>query len=347
MQPYLASDAKVVDAAEYLRHFPQRGSIRLASQVDLAFFHLTDCLCLGSGQAIAPLHGHSLPLLFRESVPYPANEVVLAQNAARCLGRSGAEGNGLRELEEAVALSPPGADNFWHWTTECLPKLLTMESLGYQGPYILPAESRVVRESLDMFGIAESRRIQSGPAWLVRKLILPQRLTGFELPENMALTAFLRDSILARTGILPGSRRCYVRRIGRRRIVNEERLLELLAEFGFETMTPEDHDLPGQWRYMTNCQCAIMAHGANTTLTLAQPHGSAFVEFFSNRYINYSSMHSIRLLRQHYLPLVEELDISWYPDRQTTVYEHLAGGIPADITVQLIHLRMHLETLCG
>ncbi len=333
-----------VFAAEYLRAFPARGEVFRAADLGLEFYALNDCLCLGkASQVIAPIHGRTLPFVFKEAGPYLSSETPLPGQAAAALA-----GNGeLLEIDEAAPFFPPGASNFWHWTTESLPKLLALESLGYTGPYIVPRNSPVVHESLDLHGIAAERRLPGGPRYRVRRLVLPPRLSGFLLPENLPLTAFLRDQILSRVGTLPGSKRCYIRRIGRRRILNEPQMLELLDEFGFETMVPEDLTLAEQWRYMTNCACSLMPHGANNTLTLTQPPGSAFIEFFSNRYINYSSLYSIRLLRLRYLPLVEELDLSWYPDKTTSVYDHLAGGIPADITVHLIHLRLHLETILG
>ena len=336
-----ALDARLSDAAEYLHAFPARGRI-WGEDLGLRFASLTDCLCLGrSSQVILPVHGRVLPVAFKEAGPYLSSQATLPAQAATALAEDGP----FVEFDEAAPFFPPGADNFWHWTTESLPKLLLMERLGYTGPYIVPPHSPMVQESLDVHGIAPERRLPCGPKYRVKNLLLPPRLSGFLLPENLPLCAFLREQILQRVGTLPGERRVYVRRIGRRRILNEPRFLELLDEFGFETMTPEDLTLAEQWRAMTNCACTIMPHGANNTLTLTQPPGSAFIEFFSNRYINYSAMQSVRLLKLRYLPLVEELDLSWYPDKATSVHDHLAGGIPADITVHLIHLRMHLEAM--
>ena len=343
MLPFIdPQNCKLLFAQEYLHSFPMRGRPFAAPSLGLQFYEIDDCIVMGEEQeVVAPLHNHVLPVIFRESGVYPSNELPLPGRAQQALAKA----TDLIDIPLAVPLFAPGSRNLWHWTLESLPKLLMLEHLGYTGPYVVLGDSPVVRDSLDMFGIAHERRLPAGPAYRVQRLILPPQLSGFVLPENVELVAFLRDRILDRVGILPGSKRCYVRRIGRRRIINEAPMLELLREFDFEVMVPEDLTLVEQWRYMTNVECSLMAHGANTTLTLTQPHGSAFVEFFSNRYINYSNMQAIRLLHMRYLPLVEELDVSWYPDKTTLLHTHLEGGIPADIEVQLIHLRMHLEVL--
>ena len=337
-----APNCKLLYAPEYLKAFPARGRLFTAPRLGLEFYELDDCLALCENcQIIAPIHEHVLPVVFRESGVYPSNELPLPGRGQRAL----AQASEIVDLPLAVPLYAPGSRNLWHWTLESLPKLLLLEEMGYTGPYIVFDDSPVVAQSLDMFGIAQKRRLPAGPAYRVKRLVLPPQLSGFILPENLELVAFLRDKIVQQVGVLPGSKRCYVRRIGRRKIVNEAAMLEVLREFDFEVMVPEDLSLVEQWRYMTNVECSLMAHGVNTTLTLTQPFGSAFVEFFSNRYINYSNMQAIRLLRMRYLPLVEELDVSWYPDKSTLLHTHLEGGIPADIEVQLIHLRMHLEVL--
>ena len=344
MQTFFVDPAgcKPAFAPEYIHAFPARGALFDTPRLDLAFYEIRDCFALFSDYLLmAPVHGHVLPVLLRESGVYPAHDMAMPGKLQHAVSQLA----DTVDVPLAVPLCTPGSHNLWHWTLECLPKLLLLEKMGYTGPYIVLGDNPVVQASLDMFGIAPERRLAAGPAYRVERLIVPPRLSGFVLPENLPLVALLREKLLERVGVLPGSKRCYVRRITRRRIVNEAAMLDILREYDFEVMVPEELSLAEQWRYMTNVECSLMPHGANTTLTLAQPHGSSFIEFFSNRYINYSNMQAIRLLRLRYLPLVEELDVSWYPDRNTLLHKHLEGGIPADIEVQLIHLRMHLEVM--
>ena len=337
------ADCPLVFASEYLQAFPHKGRTVHARQAGLVFYGLKDCLCLGGhSQVIVPDHDGRIPAVFRESCPYLGNEPNLVSEASRGLACGE-----VVELDEAVPLYPPGAANFWHWTTESLPKLLALESVGYDGPYIIPAHSAVAKASLAMHGITSDRILMSGPMYRVKRLMLPQRLSGFSLVDNMPLTALVRDKLLEAAGVLPGGKRCYIRRIGIRKVANEPELLDLLRDFDFEIMTPEDLSLIEQWRFMTNCDCSVMAHGANSTLSLLQREHSGFVELYNNRYVSYNNLHSVRLLRLHYHSVVEDLDLSSCPDDVTTVYEYLKHGPKADMTVDVAHVRILLEGLLG
>lgn len=336
----------IISAAEYLRHFPRRGKTVHLPHLAYEIYGISDCLCLGEkSQAVAPLHNDSLSLAFRDAVPFPANDVRLPEIIRAALDSSPAQ----RDLDEAVPMFPPGSGNFWHFTLECLTKILALESIGYGGPYIVPVSALsgdgFIAQSLALFDIGKERLLPSGPAYRIRRLLLPQRLNGFDLAENMALAGFLRDKLLEAVGTEAGSRRMYIRRVGRRKIRNEDALQKILAEYDFESMVPEELDVAAQWRSMTNVECSVMAHGANTTLTLLQKPRSGFVEFFSNNYISYTNMHATRLLRLRYVPLVEEMEISSYPNDRTPLEDFLAQGYFADISINPLQVRVLLESL--
>jgi len=344
-----SSDLPVVSAIGFVKRYPGSGRVVRIPQFGLSFCWLKNQLCGGSeSQVVAPVDKYgSIPCTFLESCPYPANETGLTSLLRQGLALPQ---DAWITVEEAAPLFGAGSLNLWHWTLENLPKLLVLESVGYTGKYIVSnaldrPEGAVIRESLAMFGIGEDRILRSGPLYQVKRLVLAQRVSGFDLPQNLPLCEFLRTRLMDVTGILPGSKRLYVRRIGRRRVRNEEELLSMLAEYDFEVMTPEELPLLEQWRCMTNVRCSVMAHGANSTLTLLQKFGSGFVEMFSHRYISYNNLHSARLLKLHYYPLVEELDVSHYAQEQTPVAEFMRQGLPADMTVDPLHVRIILERI--
>ena len=338
-------ECRLVFAQDYLNAFGQRGKALPLRHLGLTFYGLTDCLHLGRDcQAILPvgLDG-GLPFIFKESCPYLANEPRLASIAASCLESA----PDIIEVDEAAPLYGPSSDNLWHWSTEHLPKLLALESIGYTGCYIVPFASEVARQSLEMFGLPKERLLRGDACYRVKRLMLPQRLSGFTLVDNMPLVEFTRGRLLDAVGRLDGGKRCYIRRIGRRRPVNEADVLAVLSDFDFETMVPEELSLLEQWRYMTNVDCSVMAHGANSTLSWLQKPGSGFVELFSNRYVSYNNLHAVRLLRLKYHSIVQDLDVSSVPLGGMTLSEFLWGGSQADIEVDVTHLRVILEGLVG
>lgn len=337
----------VASAQDFLEQCPHRARPVRLPHLGLTIFGITDCLCLGSAsQAVGPLCGADVLCVFRESCPYPANEFELPD----IVGKNLKTLEECVEIEEAVPLFPRGVNNLWHFTTESLPKLLALESIGYTGPYIIPAsidspEGTVVAQSLAMFGIKDERLLRSGPVYRVKRLMLPQRLTGFDLADNMPLTGFVRQRLIEAVGLLSGSKRLYIRRVGRRRPLNEEDVLELLNEFGFTVMVPEEHALREQWLCMTNVDHSVMVHGANATLTLLQKPESGSIEIFSNRYVSYCNLHAARYLRMRHHALVEELEPSSYPGERMPVEDFLRQGNVASPWVDTLHLRILLENM--
>jgi capsular polysaccharide biosynthesis protein len=194
-----------------------------------------------------------------------------------------------------------------------------------------------------MFGIAPERLLPAGALYRVERLILPPRLSGFDLVNNVPLVDFLRQSILDVTGTEQGSRRVYVRRIGQRRLLNEQAVLPVLRDFGFDTVVPEELEHKEQFRLMTAVDCSVMVHGANSTLALFQKARSVWVEMFNNRYVTYSNLHTVRAMKLRYHALVEDLELDSSPDMTTTVYDHLKAGMKADVTIDPMYLRIILE----
>jgi hypothetical protein len=337
----------LISARDYLSSSRARGRPLRLKHLGLFFYGIKDCLYLGDeSQALLPLEGRELPFVFTESCHYPASDCQLPGLVLKCLKRFRQENAEPLEVEEAAPFYAPGNSNLWHWTAENLPKLLALESIGYGGKYIVPLDNPMVRASLEMFRIPPERLLRPDACYRIKLLMLPQRLSGFDLPHFLPLVEFTRNKLLeAAGGELPGGKRCYIRRLGRRKPLNETEVLELLREFDFEVMLPEDLSLPEQWRYMTNVECSVMAHGANSTLILLQKPRSGCVEMFGNRYVSYNNLHAVRLLRLRYRPLVQELSVADAPPGKMSLEDFLWSGFSEDLQVDITHLRIHLESL--
>ena len=341
---FAKDSSRLLFADEYLALHPRRGRSFSVRSLGLTFHGITDCLFVkGAWQVLLPVQENgSLTYIFRESCPYLANEPDLAASAQR--GLEAVPHAAIVEVEEAAPFVAPGSNNLWHWVAESLPKILALELTGYSGKYIVPPGSSVAAQCFEMFGIAADRLLPGNGTYRIGRLILPPRLSGFSLVHNMPLCDFTRGKLLEAVGELPGNKRCYIRRIGIRKVQNEAELLQVLDDFGFEVMTPEDLSLQEQFRYMTNVECSVMAHGANSTLTLLQKPRSTFIELFGNRYISYNNLHAARLLKLRYHAVVEDLDPSCCPPEAPTVQQYLQTGGQADMLVDLDYVRILLES---
>ena len=357
---YSPADCRPIWAADFLRRHTQRGRAFQLRHLGLEFYGIRDCLVLGGeSQTVLPLLATpanpakpDLPHIFLESCPYTSNEQYLPGLAGKALAEL-ERGRELPEVEEAAPLNSPGAYNLWHWMTEGLPKLLALESIGYKGAYIVPPApdggNGVPAQSLALLGVDPERLLPGGSSYLVKNLILPPRLSGFHLAGNMPLTGLVRAKILeALGGPAEGARnkRIYLRRVGSRRILNEDELLAVIGDFGFEAMVPEELSLVEQWRRLAGAGGFLAAHGAGSAHSLLLAPGAPFLELFGNRYVSYNNLHAARLLRLRYYPLVQDLDVTASPcgpGGQCDIFRYLLDGITSDITVDPIHLRIALE----
>ena len=320
---------------------PQRGRPLHLKHLGLTFYGLTDCLCFGdTAEVVLPSQGEVLRYLFRESCHYSASEYNLDGILRKSLDKN----QELIEIDEAAPLFTPGMDNLWHWMAEGLPKLIALESIGFSGKYIV-ADNPMIRQFMELLGIDPARLLPGRGAYRVKRLMLPQRLSGFDLVEYIPLMELTREVLLRAVGCLDGEKRLYVQRVGRRKPINESEVLTLLDEYGFSVMVPEKFTVKEQLRHMTNVTVSVMAHGANAALSLMQPPRSAMVEFYSNRYVSYNNLHSVRLLRLRYHPLVEDLDVSSAPTKDMALSDFLWSGFTMDMLVDIRQLRITLESI--
>lgn len=348
---YDQNEAQVLFAAQFLQREVGRGRALRLPHLGLVFYGVKDCIYLASEwQTLMPLLDDKLPYIFSESGPFIANDYSMPGMAAAALAGKGklspVSRQGMipvKEVAEAAPFVPPGYDNLWHWLLESVPKILALESIAYDGYYIMPLGIKLVEECIDIFGIDRNRILPANGCYKVKRMMVPPRQDGYVLAENLPLIALLREKLESRLSLLPGGKRAYVKRVGRRKIINEQPFEELMREFGFETMIPEDLSLKDQLVFMSNVDLSVMVHGANTTLTIMQKPKSTFIELFGNRYLCYSNLATIRLLKLRYHSQMVELNVSQAPQGNPSYRDYFLEGIGADILVDLIHTRILLE----
>ena len=81
--------------------------------------------------------------------------------------------------------------------------------------------------------------------------------------------------------------RIYISRnqASRRRIVNEEEVVNLLKKIGFQIITFESTSIREQALYLANAQIVVGPHGAGLTNILFCNPGTKIIEFFAPEYI--------------------------------------------------------------
>lgn len=172
-----------------------------------------------------------------------------------------------------ASISHPYAGNFGHWMIDCLPRIITLEIAYPFRPivFLMPDDANEFQR--------ETLNVVLPPHFTVKYLdrdlwVRPEKLFWASLAsgvQNYMLPAryfhSIRSRIFARYG-LPTvhqmTRRVYVsrRRAKYRRIINEVALLEVLSEYGFESVDLETLSFRSQVELFHQCEVLVAPHGA-------------------------------------------------------------------------------------
>jgi hypothetical protein len=163
--------------------------------------------------------------------------------------------------------------NNWHWMVDFLPQLLSLKKAmdGKELTLLMPESlSKFNRESLDSV-LPENFKVEYVPSkrWIhVDKFVLPshvsRRFNGYLPPEYYE---YIRETTFKRLGMPKPEKatgRYYISRNGaaHRRVLNEEKAMEVLKEFGFEWILIEKFTMKEQIEIFRNAEALISPHGA-------------------------------------------------------------------------------------
>lgn len=303
----LLADFLFIGTREYLALFPESGCVHTGQAFDIPYYVVRNCLCAGElGQIVMPPGSRGgRAFILRESFNHEHSEELLAQVVSSALLH--ADRSEPAVLDEAVPLYPLWSlGNLWHWLFESVPKIFLMESAGYKGQYVANASSKVVLEGLELMGVGPERIVHCAGPHLIRRAVIPHVIHWSGLHEHKRLLSTIRERLLEAAGALDGEKRCFIRRIGTRRLLNEAELLETLRSYDIEVLVPEEHSLRGQIAFMSNAALTLSPHGANSALAFFQKRESILMEFFGHDHVNNGcNLIIIKLLKLLYFPVTQ------------------------------------------
>lgn len=309
---------------EFINANPQEGSKTHIEELDIDVYQIKNAyvsLFEKEYSLIHKVHDGKM-LYFYESFNYKNNsEQVIFQPLP--------DSRNPILIEECCDLSSFWTSNYWHFTFEALPKLIAMEKQGYKGKYIV-YDKCYVNQILEILKIGPDRIIKATPdkTFLIEKLFVVQPFEARFLLDKQALLANIRSAMLENIEDLEDSsypKRIYVKRIGTRKPTNETEVIDILSEYNFKIIVPEDLSVQEQIKHFYNAEILIMPHGANSTNTIYMKENAAFFEFFGKRYVNTCMLFAVKLLKLNYQILPEPIQLS---DEEV-----LSGGIFQDFLV--------------
>ena len=191
-----------------------------------------------------------------------------------------------------ASLTTPEADtNYWHWTTELLPRLHLLAHAGF------PPE-RIDRYLVNTVGARYQRETLTALGIPPEKIVVPSASTHFECETLVVpsvnpchhhvaswVVAWLR-SLEPEAATRPPARRLYLTRAdaGFRRLVNEPAVLAALAPWGFEVVQAGAIPVAAQRRLFREASLVVGPHGSSFTNTAWCRPGTPCVEFMPPTY---------------------------------------------------------------
>ena len=251
------------------------------------------------------------------------------------------------EYDGRVAvLSTDGADIYYHWFFQLLPRyeLLRRAGIDFQtiDYFVVNDLSKAFqRDSIQALGIAPNKIIESSkiPYLRARHLIVPSIPIGSGCFRPW-MCQFLRQTFLDGGARQAPARRVYISRglASYRRVVNENEVVNLLRSFGFEELKLEGLSMTKQAETMASCEAVVAPHGAGLCNIVFCEAGTKVIEIFSPE-----------LVTGFYWKLSSQLNLDYYyilgkgsPESQEENYFQ-SWDAGADITVDLLTLQKTLE----
>jgi capsular polysaccharide biosynthesis protein len=136
------------------------------------------------------------------------------------------------------------------------------------------------------------------------RLVIPKLSSGLR-PKWVC--DFLRQELLVKKHLKPlkGSERIYISRARaiRRKVINEQEVIERLAKHGFRTVLLERMSIEEQVRLFASAKVVIGPHGSGFTNMVFSNPGATMIEFFSWSFVHdcFPRLSSITGHKHYYL----------------------------------------------
>ncbi|MEO6304050.1 MAG: glycosyltransferase family 61 protein [Bacteroidia bacterium] len=172
--------------------------------------------------------------------------------------------------------------NYYHWLVDALPRLWILKEELKQNNYslLLPANSpKFLKTTLNYFEINNITYIETKEYLQVKKLLVPDYAAGSGHIHPVKVKA-IKDHFVKKINAISKKERVYVSRGKQkaRRVSNEDQIIEIVKQFGFEVIYFEDHTFEEQVAIGKGAKIMVTSHGANLTNSLFMPEKGTVLE---------------------------------------------------------------------
>ena len=239
-----------------------------------------------------------------------------------------------RKIPKGIWVVDEWSANYFHWMTDCLPRIWEGFQRDPHAPILLPYSYQslgFVTQSLVKIG-AEVIFFKSNQNLQVGTLILTARTAPF--PHfNLPLTQKTRDLLSLKNDKEPWRKVYISRKLAPKRKAHNETAVELILEkWGYEITYAEQLDLSQQIQLMSECKILICLHGAALTNMLFLPPTAKVLELRNQN----------DAITQCYFNLAAALNLPYF---YTLNQGDSADTIMSDFTIDLDALKTALIQL--
>jgi len=198
-------------------------------------------------------------------------------------------------LEGTTAvITASGCDMYYHWMFDVLPRIKILNDSGFTKDnidrYIIDyREIAFQKEALSSLGIPTDKISRSNDHFsyhmLCERLLVPSLPSELDVVSADACT-FLVDTFLDKKKKSRFGKRIYLKRTGKRTIVNNAAIEAQLSDLGFEPVECEKFSIREQAAIFHHAEVLIGPHGAAFSNVVFCKPGTKVIEFFSPRWIN-------------------------------------------------------------
>jgi capsular polysaccharide biosynthesis protein len=189
---------------------------------------------------------------------------------------------------EALWITDYWSNEYFHWITDALPRLLVARDFVAGRDLLLPnrfRELKFLEPSLKPFGVDRIAYIPPRQGVRCERLLMPTS-TAPTGNYNEGLVRNMRELFVrhfedsSNRDSPVSSDKVYIsrRRAGRRRVANEDEISSVLQEFGFVVVCMEDFAFERQVRILACAKYLVSNHGAGLTNMLFMPPGGRVLE---------------------------------------------------------------------
>lgn len=195
-----------------------------------------------------------------------------------------------------AVLTTDGANLYYHWLFQLLPRVDLLERAGY-GPDRI--DHYLVNRAIHPYELDSLIRLGIRPEQLIETRVHPHVQAETLLAPTIPLhgSQFSKPLVdFARTRLAglppaaectPGKRRIYLTRhgAGYRHVINEAEVRECVQARGFELVAPEELSFAEQIQLMTEAGVVLGPHGGGMSNTVFCAPGTRVAEIFAEEYV--------------------------------------------------------------